>query len=241
MLRICCTAHSKSLTHESNRGHLDTRNAISVSSPIAPIPFLPGNLVNMQDVPQISQNPRPNVPTGSITILNTLMGTNNLLPNATFMITPNPYTLSNSLAVHDNDRMTDSSPVEGILILRNVRYSSYLINETRSPIGYGPVLLKSRISVHVTTKDPVVIVENRDLSKPFTGPAKVFAPYLNSSSFNTFITRGTTVGGKAITKVNDLPSTVIFATKPTKNDLYRLEHTLLPRVDFNHEFSLNLL
>ncbi len=57
----------------------------------------------MQDVPQISQNPRPNVPTGSITILNTPMGTNNLLPNATFMITPNPYTLSNSLAVHDND------------------------------------------------------------------------------------------------------------------------------------------
>ncbi|MGA9844995.1 MAG: hypothetical protein WBQ25_22045 [Nitrososphaeraceae archaeon] len=35
--------------------------------------------------------------------MNTPMGTNNLLPNATFMITPNPYTLSNSLAVHDND------------------------------------------------------------------------------------------------------------------------------------------
>lgn len=215
-------------------GHdLGNGSSVLVSDMINPIPFLPGNSVMTENEQQTSQRAIQNFPTGNITLLSTLLHTKKLLPNSTFMITPNPYTLKDSLIVTDNDRKIDSSHLDGVITLKNVRYSSYLINETHSPVGYGPVLLKARISVHVTAKDPVVVMENRNLSKPFIGPANVFAPYLNNSSFDTFISRGTTVGGKTITKVNDLPSTVIFNTlNGTQTYLERLNNTLLPQVNF---------
>ena len=174
------------------------------------------------------------IPKGSITILSTLIHTRKLLPNSIFMITPNPYTLKDSLIVSDNDPEKDSSQSWGVIALKNVRFSSYLINETHSSPGYGPVLMKARISVHSTAKDPIVVVENRNLSKSFIGPAEVFAPYLNDSSFESFISRDATVGGKSITKVNDLPSTTIFNTlNATHSNAKMFNNTLLPEVNLN--------
>ena len=222
------------MTHEYGNSLLTRANSIAIDF-INPMPFLPGNSVSAGFGEHNLQSPNNNFTTkGSITILSTLIHTRKLLPNSIFMITPNPYTLKDSLIVSDNDPQKDSSQTFGIIVLKNVRFSSYLINETHTSPGYGPVLMKARISVHSTAKDPLVIVENRDLSKPFVGLAKVSAPYLNESSFAAFTSRDATVGGKSVTKVNDLPSTVIFSPlNAAQNNVEELNNTLLPQVDLN--------
>src|SRR5881275_211770 len=64
---------------------------------------------------QIGSTPPSASTTGTITIRKVLMGTTHLLPNATFKITPNPFTLSGSLLVHDNDGTLDSDLTNGII------------------------------------------------------------------------------------------------------------------------------
>jgi hypothetical protein len=144
--------------------------------------------------------------TGMLTIKKVIVGTEKLLPNAAFRITPNPFTLHGSLIVHDNNNT-------GIILLKNVRFSSYLINETKNPIGFGPILLKARITVHQTNPHPIVTIENRDLRIPFAGPAKVTAPYLNDTSLHTFVSKGATIGGIPIERVDQLPPGLIVTSE----------------------------
>ncbi|MGA6988876.1 MAG: hypothetical protein WBX81_00535, partial [Nitrososphaeraceae archaeon] len=122
--------------------------------------------------------------TGSITVKKVRVGTSEQLGNATLMVTPNPYTLKKSLAVADNS-IADSDPTDGIFQLNNVGFGSYIINETMPPEGYGPILLKTRVTVHPTNQNPVVLIENRDLSVPFKGTAIVTPPSLNATSFDS--------------------------------------------------------
>jgi hypothetical protein len=151
--------------------------------------------------------------TGMVTIRKVIVGTEKLLPNAAFRITPNPFTLHGSLIVHDNNNTLDSDPINGIILLKNVRYSSYLINETKNPVGFGPILLKARITVHQTNPHPIVTIENRDLHIPFVGPAEVTAPYLNDTSLRTFVSKGATIGGIPIERVDQLPPGLIVTSE----------------------------
>lgn len=150
---------------------------------------------------------------GTLTIKQVIAGTEKPLPNSKFKITPNPFTLKGSLTVYDNNVTLDSNSSNGIILLRNVKFSPYLINETSSP-GFGPVLLKTRITLHNTNPNPIVKVENRQLNSPFTGSAVVTAPYLNDSSLRAFVANGATIAGRIpISKVDQLPSGLLISSE----------------------------
>src|SRR5262245_41494079 len=127
---------------------------------------------------QGDQKFNPTTDTGSITVKKVKVGTTELLGNATLMFTPNPYTLKKSLSVTDNS-MVDSDPTGGSFQLNKVGFGSYVINETITPEGYGPILLKTRVTVHPTNQNPQVQIENRDINVPFEGTAIVTPPSLN--------------------------------------------------------------
>jgi hypothetical protein len=165
---------------------------------------------------------------GTLTIKQVILGTEKLLPNSKFKITPNPFTLKGSLTIHDNNATLDFDPSSGIIVLRNVKFSPYLINETSSP-GFGAVLLKTRITLHETNPNPIVTIENRQLNLPFTGSAIVTAPYLNDSSLRTFISNGATVGRTPISKVDQLPSGLLVGSeKQTINSTINASLSLKP-------------
>jgi hypothetical protein len=89
----------------------------------------------------------------------------------------------------------------------------YLINETSSP-GFGPILLKTRITVHNTNTNPVVTIENRNKKALFNGTATVTPPYLNDSSLRTFVANGAAIGRTtSVTKVDQLPSTFLATSE----------------------------
>jgi hypothetical protein len=184
------------------------------SSISSPIPFLPPssieNTVSSQDNVQEKSD-------GALTIKQVIVGTDKVLPNSKFKITPNPFTLKSSLIINDNNATLDSDPDSGIIVLRGVKFSPYIINETSSP-GFGPVLLKTRITVHKTNPDPTVMIENRPLNIPFTGSANVTAPYLNDSSLRIFVSNGAKVEGGRINlnRVDQLPSGELVSSEKQK-------------------------
>ena len=53
------------------------------------------------------------------------------LSDATFKISPNPFTLNNSLVIQDNNKSVDFNSSNGIIFLNNVKFASYVINETK--------------------------------------------------------------------------------------------------------------
>ena len=61
-----------------------------------------------------------------------VVGTDNLIPHSKLRITPNPFTLKDSLVINDNNNSLDSDPTDGVIFLKNVKFSPYLINETES-------------------------------------------------------------------------------------------------------------
>jgi hypothetical protein len=166
---------------------------------------------------------------GTLTIKQVISGTEKLLPNSKFKITPNPFTLKGSLTIHDNNATLDFDPSSGIIVLRNVKFSPYLINETSSP-GFGAVLLKTRITLHETNPNPIVTIEDRQLNLPFTGSAVVTAPYLNDSSLRTFIANGATIAGRThISKVDQLPSGLLVSSeKQSINSTINASSSLKP-------------
>ncbi|MGB6674030.1 MAG: hypothetical protein WBE34_16485, partial [Candidatus Nitrosopolaris sp.] len=166
---------------------------------------------------------------GTLTIKQVILDTEKLLPNSKFKITPNPFTLKGSLIIHDNNSTLDFDPASGVIVLRNVKFSPYLINETSSP-GFGAVLLKTRITLHETNPNPIVTIENRQLNLPFTGSAIVTAPYLNDSSLRTFIANGATIAGRTpISKVDQLPSGLLISSeKQTINSTINASLSLKP-------------
>ena len=128
------------------------------------------------------------------------------------MFTPNPYTLKDSLIVADSS-VADSDPTDGRFQLNNVSFGSYVINETKAPEGYGPILMKTRVTVHPTNQNPVVQIENRDINVPFQGNAIVTPPSLNATSFDSFVRNGATIGNSTIKEVDALPPGFIVSTK----------------------------
>jgi hypothetical protein len=156
---------------------------------------------------------------GVLTIKQVIVGTDKAIPHSKFKITPNPFTLKGSLTVRDNNATLDSDPDSGIIVLRTAKFSPYLINETSSA-GFGPVLLKTRVTLHKTNPNPVVTIENRQLNLPFTGFAKVTAPYLNDSSLRTFVSNGASVAGRIpLSRVDQLPSGLLVTSEKQNSRL----------------------
>ena len=210
------------------------------SNNVAAIPFLPlssnySTESSQKSIPTTNDTSSQSTSThqrsneGTLTIKQVILGTEKLLPNSKFKITPNPFTLKGSLTIHDNNATLDFDPSSGIIVLRNVKFSPYLINETTSP-GFGAVLLKTRITLHETNPNPIVTIEDRQLNLPFTGSAVVTAPYLNDSSLRTFIANGATIAGRTpISKVDQLPSGLLVSSeKQSINSTINASSSLKP-------------
>ncbi len=73
--------------------------------------------------------------------------------------------------------------------------------------------MKTRVTVHPTNPNPVVQIENRNISVPFEGTAIVTVPSLNSTSFDSFVGNGATVGNSSIKDVDALPPGFIGTTE----------------------------
>jgi hypothetical protein len=178
------------------------------------VPFLPtdnNSIVTPQPEQQLSSSTIQQ--SGTLTVKQVILDTDKLLSNSKFRITPNPFTLKGSLIIQDNNETIDSDHTNGVIVLKNVKFSPYLLNETSSA-GFGPVLLKTRITVHKTNPNPAVVIENRQLNLPFIGVATVTAPFLNDSSLRTFIANGASLGGTApLKKVDQLPSGFIVSNE----------------------------
>jgi hypothetical protein len=177
----------------------------------SPVPFLPP-FPKIDDGIQVDQRSDLTSDTGSIAVKKVKLGTSEQLGNATLMFTPNPYTLKNSLIVANNS-IADSDPIDGSFLLKNVGLGSYVINETMSPEGYGPILLKTRVTVHPTNLNPIAQIENRNVNVPFEGTAIVTPPSLNSTSFDSFVRNGATVENLTIREVDVLPPGFIGTTE----------------------------
>lgn len=114
------------------------------------------------------------------------------LPGSTFTITPNPFTLTGSLPVPDNDDDLDSDEeilgekIDGVITLRNVELSSYVLTETTVPSGYAKVYDNVIVTVHETRAVDTVFIRNRDATIPIESiadPIIVPAPDLNLDQF----------------------------------------------------------
>ena len=153
---------------------------------------------------------------GTITVKIMNYDTGEPLSNATFKISPNPFTLNNSLVIHDNNKSVDFNSSNGIIFLNNVKFASYVINETKGPENFVPLLIKNRVTVHETNPNAMITIENKDTKIPFKGKANV-STELNAEALKTFISKGALVNGKRIDRVNEMPEGFIQSAEELKS------------------------
>jgi hypothetical protein len=110
--------------------------------------------------------------------------TNEPLSNGIFKISPNPFTLNGSLIIQDNNKSVDFNSSNGIIFLKNVKFVSYIINETKGPENFVPLLIKNRVTVHETNPKAIITIENIDTNLPFKGKGKV-STELNAEALKT--------------------------------------------------------
>ena len=153
---------------------------------------------------------------GTITVKIMNYDTGEPLLNATLKISPNPFTLNNFLVIHDNNKSVDFNSSNGVIFLNNVKFASYVINETKGPENFVPLLIKNRVTVHETNPNAMITIENKDTKIPFKGKANI-STELNAEALKTFISKGALVNGKKIDRVNEMPEGFIQFTKELKS------------------------
>jgi hypothetical protein len=153
---------------------------------------------------------------GTITVKIMNYDTGEPLLNATLKISPNPFTLNNFLVIHDNNKSVDFNSSNGIIFLNNVKFASYVINETKGPENFVPLLIKNRVTVHETNPNAMITIENKDTKIPFKGKANI-STELNAEALKTFISKGALVNGKKIDRVNEMPEGFIQSAEDLKS------------------------
>ncbi|MEM2139824.1 PKD domain-containing protein [Nitrososphaera sp.] len=166
---------------------------------------------------------------GTLTIKKVLQSTTNLLEGARFTITPNPFTLTSSLVVQDG-MPEDSNAINGIILLNNVEFGTFAIEETQVPAGFARVVEEITASVHATQQSPVVIFENIPTGQVVEQTLEIPAPDLTSVEFNNFVLRGAAVNNTPVQTVNDLPQGLLVLPA---------EVTTLPTISFAAEAPAN--
>ncbi len=152
---------------------------------------------------------------GTLTIRIINFDTNEPLSNVIFKISPNPFTLNGSLIIQDNNKSVDFNSSNGIIFLKNVKFASYIINETRGPENFVPLLIKNRVTVHETNPNAIITIENKDTNLPFKGKGNV-STELNAEALKTFISKDALVNGKKISRVNEMPQGFIQSIEELK-------------------------
>jgi subtilisin len=103
---------------------------------------------------------------GTLTVKKIVSTTKKLIPDASYLITPNPHTLQKSLIVYDNDK-NDFNSTKGVLVLKNITFSPYVIQERVPHQIPDRILHEARISVNEWLPNPILdIVEDNNLAKP---------------------------------------------------------------------------
>jgi subtilisin family serine protease len=103
---------------------------------------------------------------GTLTINKIISTTKKLIPDPSYLITPNPYTLNKSLLVYDNDK-NDFNRTKGVVVLKNITYSPYIIQEVIPYRTHYYILHEAPVSVNERLPNPVLdIVEDNNLGKP---------------------------------------------------------------------------
>src|SRR5215204_4366465 len=105
----------------------------------------------------VEQKPQQN--SGTLTIRTINFDTREPLSNTTFKISPNPFTLNDSLVIHDNNKSVDFNSSNGIIFLNNVKFASYVINETKGQEDFVPLLIKNSVTVHETNPNAIITIE----------------------------------------------------------------------------------
>jgi hypothetical protein len=78
--------------------------------------------------------------------------------NATLKITPNPYTLNNSIIIQDNNETMDFNHTNGSILLKNVTFASYVIQQVWS-YNTSEIMATEMVDVNQTNPNPVVKLE----------------------------------------------------------------------------------
>jgi streptogramin lyase len=148
--------------------------------------------------------------TGSITIRKVELGMDPevLLPGSAFTITPNPFTLSGSLVVEDNDG-NDSDPADGIIEINGVIFSTYRLEESQVPEGYERIVTSHTVAVHSDNPAPLVTVENRVEGEDIEETVEVPPPQLDEEEIEEFEDNGAEVNGEPVDSADDLPPALI--------------------------------
>ncbi|GEM_PF-1387630 len=113
-----------------------------------------------------------------------------LLGGGSFTITPDPFTLSGSLTVEDN-QFPDTDPNDGSIFLNNIEFGTYVVSQTGVPSGFGNIFDNVTITAHDTFLLPNAEFRNRDLAIPLTDfPPPIFSrvppPDLTSDQFDLY-------------------------------------------------------
>jgi Subtilase family/Peptidase inhibitor I9 len=108
--------------------------------------------------------PPPPPPPTTLTIKKIDSYTKKLIPDACYMISPDPQTLSNSFFVRDNDN-NDFNHTKGVVLLKNPKYSVYTIQVVDCKLQ-NSIIHQAKISIHENLPHFVLnIVENSNLGK----------------------------------------------------------------------------
>jgi len=115
---------------------------------------------------------------GTITVKKVNPNAGKLISNAVLKVSPNPYTLQDSITIKDNaeaastpnpqTEVVDCDPIGGVTEIPNVELSKYEIQEISA--ADGSVLHDIKISVHEELPDMTInIVDREDLGTPLDG------------------------------------------------------------------------
>jgi subtilase family protein len=107
--------------------------------------------------------------TGALTLKKISANTRELIPGGLFRITPNPYGLDSPLIVSDdgNTENFDCSPVDdGKIVLGQVPFSSYNIQEIQHPSIDFLVIHEADISIHENLANPIINFIERSFTFP---------------------------------------------------------------------------
>jgi hypothetical protein len=120
-----------------------------------------------------------------------------------FTLTPNPFTLTGSLEVADNDSALDTDTevfgeqMDGVIVIRNVAVVSYLIKQTSVPDGFTQLYDNMIVTVHPTVPSALLVVQNLNSSvdiNSLTQFIDVQSAFLNDTQFQLYGNGNAVVG-----------------------------------------------
>jgi hypothetical protein len=165
-------------------------------------------------------------------------GSLGLLGGSSFTITPDPFTLSGSLTVDDN-QFPDVDPNDGSIFLNNIEFGTFVVSQTGVPSGFGNIFDNVTITAHETLLFPRAEFRNRNVTIPISDfPPAIFVGvpppdltsdqfelYKDSTQVGTFLGfEGGLFGAESISSVG--PSEIPGGTLETLETLEHPETTL---------------